>query len=75
MAETPSGPQFILVILIAAGETDTARRLAPVFVERSTPLQCEAFAIHLRNLARRVPHLAPLADELAEVIHPPADRT
>ncbi|MFB7476892.1 hypothetical protein [Kitasatospora sp. NPDC056184] len=75
VAETPSGPQFLLVILIASDDADLARRLAPVIVKGSTPLQCEAFAIHLRNLARRLPDLAPLAEELAGVIHPPADRT
>ncbi|MEU6369960.1 hypothetical protein ABZ876_30575 [Streptomyces sp. NPDC046931] len=62
------------MILIAGSEDDTARRLAPVIVERSAPLQREAFAIHLRNLARRLPELTPLAHELAEVIHPHGGR-
>ncbi|MFD0349770.1 hypothetical protein ACFQ0M_34605 [Kitasatospora aburaviensis] len=59
LADTPSGPLIILVILVAGGDADTARRLAPVIVKRSAPLQREAFAVHLRNLGRRLPELAP----------------
>ncbi|WP_327681775.1 hypothetical protein [Kitasatospora sp. NBC_00458] len=64
------GGLFALVILLGLGRTDATREIAAVIIEHGGDVQREAYAVHLRNLARRLPELAPLAGELADAIHP-----
>ncbi|MFE6866779.1 hypothetical protein ACFVFS_09495, partial [Kitasatospora sp. NPDC057692] len=68
--ESAQGPLFAMLLAVAADSADSARRIAARIVENSAPVQREAYAIHLRELARRRPDLAEPAGELAEVLHP-----
>ncbi|MFB7473773.1 hypothetical protein [Kitasatospora sp. NPDC056184] len=68
----PDGRLLGMVHAMAAGHPDQAREICALTSEEDTPLRREAYAIHLRELARRRPDLAEPANELADVLHPSA---
>ncbi|MFF8773271.1 hypothetical protein [Kitasatospora sp. NPDC015120] len=66
----PGGRLFAMVHAIAAGDPDQARAVCSRVVDTDTALRREAYAVRLRELARRRPDLAAAAEELARVLHP-----